>query len=33
MRILLVSDIHANRAALNAVQEPHDICLCLGDLV
>ena len=33
MRILLVSDIHANRAALDAVQEPHDICLCLGDLV
>lgn len=33
MRILLVSDIHANRAALDAVREPHDVCLCLGDLV
>ena len=33
MRILLVSDLHANRAALDAVREPHDLCLCLGDLV
>ena len=33
MRILIVSDIHANRAALEAIQEPFDICLCLGDLV
>jgi putative phosphoesterase len=34
MRILLVADIHANWAALRSVAaEPHDICLCLGDLV
>lgn len=33
MRILVVSDIHANWPALAAIDEPHDICLCLGDLV
>lgn len=34
MRILLVADIHSNWAALRAVlEEPHDICLMLGDLV
>lgn len=33
MRILLVSDIHANWSALAAINEPHDVCLCLGDLV
>jgi putative phosphoesterase len=34
MRILLIADIHANWAALQQVAtEPHDICLCLGDLV
>lgn len=34
MRILLVADIHANWAALQAVlQEPHDVCLVLGDFV
>jgi putative phosphoesterase len=33
MRILLLSDIHANWPAVQAVQEPHDLCLCLGDLV
>jgi putative phosphoesterase len=33
MRILVVSDIHANWPALAAIQEPHDVCLCLGDLV
>jgi putative phosphoesterase len=33
MRILIVSDIHANWPALAAVDEPHDVCLCLGDLV
>ena len=33
MRILLIADIHANWPALQALQEPHDICLCLGDLV
>jgi putative phosphoesterase len=33
MRILVVADIHGNRAALQAVDEPHDLCLCLGDLV
>lgn len=33
MRILLVSDIHANWAALQAVDEKFDLCFCLGDLV
>jgi putative phosphoesterase len=33
MRILLLADIHANWAALQAINEPHDICLVLGDLV
>ena len=34
MRILLIADIHANWPALQAVAaEPHDVCMCLGDLV
>jgi putative phosphoesterase len=33
MRILLLADIHANWPALQAIQEPHDLCICLGDLV
>src|SRR4051812_31745801 len=33
MRILVVSDIHANWPALAAIVEPHDVCICLGDLV
>ncbi len=33
MRILVVSDIHANWPALAAINERYDICLCLGDLV
>lgn len=33
MRVLLVSDIHANRPALEAVREEFDVCLFLGDLV
>ena len=33
MRILIVADIHANWPALQALDEPHDLCLCLGDLV
>jgi putative phosphoesterase len=33
MRILVVSDIHGNWPALAAINEPHDVCLCLGDLV
>lgn len=33
MRILLVSDLHGNSAALDAIREPFDVCLCLGDLV
>src|SRR5512142_2852211 len=33
MRILIVSDIHGNWPALAAIQEPHDVYLCLGDLV
>ncbi len=33
MRILLVADIHGNWPALRAIDEPHDVCLCLGDLV
>jgi putative phosphoesterase len=33
MRILVVADIHANRAAIEAIREPFDACLFLGDLV
>ena len=34
MRILLIADIHGNWPALQAVAtEPHDLCLCVGDLV
>lgn len=33
MRILIVSDIHANWPALAAIDEPYDVCLCLGDIV
>jgi putative phosphoesterase len=33
MRILVVSDIHANWPALAAIDERYDVCLCLGDLV
>ena len=33
MRILLLADVHANWPALQAITEPHDLCLCLGDLV
>ena len=33
MRILVIADIHGNRAALEAIQEPRDVCVCLGDLV
>ncbi|SFM33393.1 metallophosphoesterase family protein [Methanolobus profundi] len=33
MRILLISDIHGNKEALDAVLEvPHDMVICLGDL-
>lgn len=33
MRVLLLADIHANWAALEAIKEPYDACLVLGDLV
>ena len=33
MRVLLIADIHGNRAALEAINEPHDVCLFLGDRV
>jgi len=34
MRVLVISDVHANLAALDAVlMEPHDVVWCLGDLV
>src|SRR4051812_6559307 len=33
MRILLLSDIHGNRPALEAIREEFDLCLFLGDLV
>ena len=33
MRILILADIHANWAALKAIREPFDVCVCLGDLV
>ncbi len=33
MKILLLSDIHANWVALGAIQETFDACLFLGDIV
>ena len=33
MRIAIISDIHANLAALESIREPYDFLLCLGDLV
>lgn len=34
VRSLIISDVHGNLAALEAVlTEPHDVILCLGDLV
>lgn len=33
MRVLVIADIHGNRAALDAIQEPYDLCVCAGDLV
>jgi putative phosphoesterase len=33
MRILILADIHGNWPALQAIQEPHDACLVVGDLV
>ncbi|MBX7106258.1 MAG: metallophosphatase family protein [Gemmataceae bacterium] len=33
MRILLVADIHGNRPALEAIREPYDVALFLGDAV
>ncbi len=33
MRILLIADIHGNRAALEAIDEKFDACLCMGDVV
>jgi predicted phosphodiesterase len=33
MRIAIVSDLHANLAALESIREPYDLLFCLGDLV
>jgi putative phosphoesterase len=33
LRILVIAAIHANWPALAALDEPFDLCLCLGDLV
>ena len=33
MRILLLSDIHSNWSALQAINETYDLCIFLGDLV
>ena len=33
MKILVVSDIHGNLAALEAVHEKADVVFCLGDIV
>lgn len=33
MRVLILSDVHSNPAALEAIREPFDTCICLGDLV
>ncbi len=32
-RVLLLADIHGNWPALQAINEPYDVCLCLGDIV
>ena len=33
MRLLILADIHANWPALQAIQEPFDVCFFIGDLV
>jgi len=33
MRVAILADVHANLAALEAMTEPYDLLLCLGDLV
>ncbi len=33
MRILVLADVHANPVALEAIREPHDLCVVVGDLV
>lgn len=33
MRIAIISDLHANLAALKSIREPYDLLFCLGDLV
>jgi putative phosphoesterase len=33
MRVLVLADIHGNRAALESIREPFDVCVCVGDLV
>ena len=33
MRIAIISDLHANLAALESIKEPYDLFFCLGDLV
>ncbi|MEQ8856460.1 YfcE family phosphodiesterase [Gimesia sp.] len=33
MRVLVISDIHSNWAALSSLKEEFDYCLCIGDLV
>ena len=33
MKILVLADVHANWLALDAIREPFDACLFLGDLV
>jgi len=33
MRLLILSDLHGNRAAMEAIDEPYDALVCLGDLV
>jgi putative phosphoesterase len=33
MRIAIISDVHANLAALESIEESYDLLFCLGDLV
>ena len=33
MKLLVLSDIHANWPALHAIQEDADAVVCLGDIV
>lgn len=33
MRVLVIADIHGNLEALESIDQPFDLCICLGDIV